>query len=338
VERVEWKVSKDGYIKPTVVIKPVVLGGTTIKRATAHNAKYIIDNKIGKGTKIKLLRSGDVIPYIYKVDESTVADMPDYNFVWNKTKIDIIIQDADELQELSKPAALLFFLKKMEIKYMSEKYIEKLIENDHDTIKKILNLTKDDLLELDKVKDKMATKLIDEIKKSKQNLTHLKLMNASNIFGHGLGSRKLKLILDKYPDIIDAYKKKKLVPENIKSIDGFSDILTKQFLDNIKAYIDLYKDLNIPIKAKTQSKIGNKKLHSFFNKKKVVFTGVRSKKLEKLIEEVDGKVSSSISKNTDIVITKNLSDTSSKLEKAKKLNINIITLNSVKTKLNILEI
>jgi DNA ligase (NAD+) len=221
---------------------------------------------------------------------------------------------------------------------MSEKYIEKLIENDHDTIKKILNLTKDDLLELDKVKDKMATKLIDEIKKSKQNLTHLKLMNASNIFGHGLGSRKLKLILDKYPDIIDAYKKKKLVPENIKSIDGFSDILTKQFLDNIKAYIDLYKDLNIPIKAKTQSKIGNKKLHSFFNKKKVVFTGVRSKKLEKLIEEVDGKVSSSISKNTDIVITKNLSDTSSKLEKAKKLNINIITLNSVKTKLNILEI
>ena len=64
---IEWKVSKNGYLNPTVIIEPVSIGGVEIKRVTAHNAKYVVDNKLGKGALIEIIRSGDVIPYIQKV-------------------------------------------------------------------------------------------------------------------------------------------------------------------------------------------------------------------------------------------------------------------------------
>ena len=72
VTDVIWTPSKDGYLKPTVIVDPVEIGGTIIERATAHNAKFIIENKIGPNTVIKLVRSGDVIPYIQKIVKSTV--------------------------------------------------------------------------------------------------------------------------------------------------------------------------------------------------------------------------------------------------------------------------
>lgn len=72
VVEVEWNVSKDGYLKPRVRIEPVDLVGVTIQHATGFNAKFIKDNQIGPGAKIKITRSGDVIPYIIE----TVEPMP----------------------------------------------------------------------------------------------------------------------------------------------------------------------------------------------------------------------------------------------------------------------
>lgn len=60
---VELNVSKDGYVKPTIILEPTVLQGVTISRCTGFNMKYIIDNKIQPGCRIKLTRSGDVIPF-----------------------------------------------------------------------------------------------------------------------------------------------------------------------------------------------------------------------------------------------------------------------------------
>lgn len=69
VKEVEWNVSKDGYLKPRVRIEPVDLVGVTIQHATGFNAKFIKDNQIGPGAKIRITRSGDVIPYILGVEE-----------------------------------------------------------------------------------------------------------------------------------------------------------------------------------------------------------------------------------------------------------------------------
>lgn len=69
VINVTFAISKDGYLKPTIHIDPVTLVGVTITKMTGFNAKYIYDNKIQPGCKIKVTRSGDVIPYCLGVVE-----------------------------------------------------------------------------------------------------------------------------------------------------------------------------------------------------------------------------------------------------------------------------
>jgi DNA ligase (NAD+) len=72
VVAVDWNPSKSGYLKPRVQVEPVDICGVTIQYATAFNAKFILDNKIGPGAQILLTRSGDVIPLILK----TIKPMP----------------------------------------------------------------------------------------------------------------------------------------------------------------------------------------------------------------------------------------------------------------------
>ncbi|MFN9952718.1 MAG: hypothetical protein ACK55I_06435, partial [bacterium] len=55
-----WNMSKDRYLKPVVKFHPITLNGVTIKQATGSNADYIVKNKIGKGSIVKIQRSGDV--------------------------------------------------------------------------------------------------------------------------------------------------------------------------------------------------------------------------------------------------------------------------------------
>ena len=78
VLNVLWSPSKDGYLKPRIQIEPVVLGGAKIEYATAFNAAFVEENKLGIGSLVKLVRSGDVIPHIMEVIEpAEKAKMPD---------------------------------------------------------------------------------------------------------------------------------------------------------------------------------------------------------------------------------------------------------------------
>ena len=67
VTDIEWRISKDGLIKPRVHVKPTIIGGITITHVTGHNAKNVVDSGLGIGAKIKLTRAGEVIPYIVEV-------------------------------------------------------------------------------------------------------------------------------------------------------------------------------------------------------------------------------------------------------------------------------
>lgn len=67
VTGIEWNVSKGGLLKPVVEINPIDIDGTTVKRVTGFNAKYIVDNGIGTGVNVMVIRSGEVIPKIINV-------------------------------------------------------------------------------------------------------------------------------------------------------------------------------------------------------------------------------------------------------------------------------
>ena len=64
VTGIEWNVSKGGLLKPVVLLEPLIIDGTTVQRATGFNAKYIQDNKIQKGRKVLIIKSGEIIPKI----------------------------------------------------------------------------------------------------------------------------------------------------------------------------------------------------------------------------------------------------------------------------------
>jgi NAD-dependent DNA ligase len=99
VNYVEWNLSKDGYLKPTVCFEPTTLGEVKIRKATGFNAKFIHGNAIGPGARITITRSGDVIPFITSVLEPAAegGDMPTaFDYTWNPSGVDIRIVIHDE--------------------------------------------------------------------------------------------------------------------------------------------------------------------------------------------------------------------------------------------------
>ena len=123
VTNVEWNVSKDGYIKPTVVFKPIMIGGNKYERANGVNASNIVSNGIGKNARIQIIRSGDVIPNIFDVLEKTEVQMPTIKYTWGSSNKDIIAVDNSDEKYISE---IVHFFKILKIKGISEKIITKI--------------------------------------------------------------------------------------------------------------------------------------------------------------------------------------------------------------------
>lgn len=330
VTDVEWRISKDGLIKPRVHVKPAQIGGITIKHVTGHNAKNIVDNGIGKGAKIKLTRAGEVIPYILKVLKKVKPAEPEISYKWNSTKVDYILDKISEDSEYDMLVKnLTFFVKKMNIKNLDESLIKKMIDVDIDSVPKIINVTKDKLLEIEGFKDKMATKIYSNIKESIKDVELSQVMTASNLFGHGLGGKKLKKIIDNIPDILDVKLPKDELIESIIEIEGFDTKTSTQFVKNLDKFKKFIKE-NKNIKYKIETSKGTK-----FEDLKIVFTGFRDKDLEKVINENGGDVTNTISSNTNYLIIKDKDSESKKIEDAKTKKVKILTVNEFKKLLKI---
>ena len=138
VKDIDWKVSKDGKIVPTLVLQPIEIGGVTIQRVTAHNAKVVFSNNINIGTVILLVRSGDVIPYIKKIiKKSKTPLMPTIKWSWGDNKIDIYCCKGNKDIILRN---IQYFFKKINAKGLGPKVIEKLYNNGFDTVEKIISI------------------------------------------------------------------------------------------------------------------------------------------------------------------------------------------------------
>ncbi|ARF08903.1 NAD-dependent DNA ligase [Catovirus CTV1] len=322
-----WSASKDGLIKPTIQIEPVKLVGTTITYATAFNAKYVVDNKLGPGAIIKLVRSGDVIPHILEVLEpAKEPKLPDVPYKWSESGVDIMVKDLfGAFGDTIKIKRIVHFFKTLDVKFISEGLVKKLVENGYDSIEKILSADKSKLQDIDGMGDKMVEKIYDSIEKQLHNTNLQTLMAATNIFGGGLGVKKLKLIIDKYPNIMNEKWSKNEMFEKINSTEGFSDITTSKFIDNLDKFKKYFEKIdNIMDLSNLKKKVSNvpkKTTDGKFKDQVIVFTGFRNKEWEKIIEENGGKISNTVSGKTTLVVHSIDSITSSKIQKASKLNI-----------------
>jgi len=338
VEEVIWQPTKYYYLQPIVRIKPTQLSGnTTVTYLTGHNAKYIYNNNIGKGSIIKIVRSNEVIPFIVDVVKpSKKPSMPNMKYHWNATEVKIIVDEpSKEILEQIEIKIILHFFRKLKVKYLSEGIITKLYENNFDSIKKILNACStrnETLFTIKGLGAKIINKIYDEIEKALNKIKLHELMHASTKFGETLGSKKLKKIVDEYPDILEWSKEIKkdieYINEKILKIKGFSDKSSMMFSKNFKSFCDFIKDINYKIESK--KKKSSKKL--LLKDEKIVMTGFRSDEISEFIENNGGTISSSVSKNTTLVIYIENEKTQSKLIKAKELNIKTITRNNFEKK------
>lgn len=332
VKSVIWKISRHGYIKPKIEIYPVDLMGSTITYATAFNAKYIVDKCIGKGTTIELIKGGEVIPYINKVltkSKSGKPDLPDFDgYDWNETNVDFVVKNTDDFEDVN-TQILIHFFKKMGVKWLSDGIIHKLVENGYDSVVKILKAKKDDLCDIDGIGEKIVDKIYKEIDRSFAECSLEEFMAASQIFGKGLGEKKISEIIKAIPDILTTNKSNDELYDLINEISGYSDKTTSLFVDNLNNFKKFYYKIN-EIKDLTRfENIKIKKKGKLFNDLIIVMTGFRDSDLEKFIEDNGGKVGSSVSKKTHLVLYKdNTVDlTTSKITQAKKLNIGIMSKN-----------
>ncbi len=329
VIKVEWNVSKDKYLKPKLILNPTKLSGVTISNVTAFNAKYIVDNCLGPGAEIKLVRSGDVIPHILSVIKKAPSPQlpPDDTYEWNDTSVDIIAIDGSK-QHLIKE--LTYFCAKLDIANLSEGNISKLIDAGIDSIPALLKVKKEELGEVEGFKDKMIDKIYTQIHTRANEATLLEYMVGSNKFGHGMGERKIKKILDEIPDIIYQYieKKDSILINQIIELDGFDKITATQFIKGMKNFLKLLNEIPEPIQSRLLLEVSVEEVvGSKMEGLKIVFSGFRNKEWEKKIVSLGGEVTTSISKNTKILVTtaeEIAEKTNSKVVKAFELGVQVM--------------
>ena len=332
VLNVLWSPSKDGYLKPRIQIEPVVLGGAKIEYATAFNAAFVEENKLGIGSLVKLVRSGDVIPHIMEVIEpAEKAKMPDVSYIWNDTHIDIVLEDV-EADETVKEKNIIGFFKGLEVVGLGAGNVKKIIRAGYDSVPKIISMSVDDFLTVDGFKKKMAEKVYGSIHDKIDKSSLPSIMAVSNIFGRGFGERKINPILEKFPDILSSDIGEEEKIDLIKTIRGVEKKTAERFVKHIPKFMEFIKvaklesklqDLPQPIEKDTS--------HPLYDKS-IIITGFRNKELSDELKTIGASESTSVSKNTFAVVVKSKDEITGKVEAAEKKNIPIYTIDEFKNK------
>jgi NAD-dependent DNA ligase len=325
VKEVEWNTSKDGYIKPTIIFDPVTIAGVSIQKATGFNASFIEKNVIGPGSRITIIRSGDVIPHVHKILSESGNKKPSFpnSYEWNDTHVDIIVKDK-ALDSNVMVKRLVYFSKVLEMKGVGQGIIERLYANGVNTFKKFINVSVEELLKMEGFQRKSAEKVVNEIQESLKKADCLMFMTASNLFGRSIAEKKLKLILEVFPEIPNGYQP---TESELSKVAGIGEITAKQFLEGLPLFFDFMKEIDKECKKVEKVVVPKGKSLEGLN---VVFTGVRDKELEAEIETKGGKVLTSISSKTKVLIAKDPSDDSSKIKSAKELGIPVVTIDTFK--------
>lgn len=334
---IELNVGRTGVVTPTAILEPVRVAGTTVQRATLHNEDFIREKDIRIGDSVIIKKAGDIIPEVVNVvpDRRTGEEVP---FVMPthcpECGSELVRLEGEVALRCINPKCpaqiregLIHFVSRqaMNIEGLGEKVISQLFREGliHD-VADIYRLTKEQLIALERMGEKSATNLLNAIEASKQNSLERLL------FGLGIrhvGAKAAKVLAEHFEtmDRLQAATKEELmeiheVGEKMADsiVTYFAKPEVKELLNELRAY-----GVNMEYKGPKTPKPGD--VHSYFAGKTVVLTG----KLESLsrneakekIEQLGGKVTGSVSKNTDLVIAG--ADAGSKLAKAQQLNIEI---------------
>jgi len=331
LENIRWQTGRTGKLTPVAELAPIPIGGTTVRNATLHNMDEIERLGVKIGDWVRVERGGDVIPKVVEVDKdhprgSKEVTAPEKCSVCH-TKVVRMEGEVDyRCVNANCPAKLLgtilHFASRgvMNIDGMGEALVAQLIEKVLvKNVADIYDLTKKDLLSLERFADKSAQNILDEIENSK------KLPLERVIYGLGIrmvGERTAQFLAEHFgsmeeienASIEELQNVGEVGPKIAESIaEFFSNAANRKLVDRLGA-------AGLAFQGKKKER-GTKLAGKTF-----VLTGTLAHftrdEAKKLIEDAGGKVTGSVSKKTDYVVAG--ADAGSKLDKAKELGVSVI--------------
>lgn len=328
IVNIEWNVSKHGLLIPTLIFESILLGSSRVSKCTGFNGAFVFKHSLGSGAIIRVILSGEVIPYIAEiVSGANVPQMPICGYKWNETKVHCqILEESSELA-IQRITTL---IKTIKIDHLAEGMVTHLYSNGFTSIKAILQITREDLLKLDRIEDKMATRILKGIHdKIGKPIALSHLMDGSLSFGSGFGGKRCNQLILSFPDFLE------MPPSNddLIKLPGWSDKTATKFLNGLpkfKAFMDdnSYLIINpnpIPI-DETLPKL---------DIKKVCVTGKRNPDIISFLSLHGVEISSSVTNDIDMLICEDPSNNSGKITQAIKRNKRIMSITEFMTMYNI---
>lgn len=329
---VDWTVGRTGVVTPTANLTPVQLAGTTVSRATLHNVDYIAEKDIRIGDTVVVYKAGDIIPAVLNVvmskrNQQEVMLIPKLCPSCGRELVhfedEVALRCINPLCPNQIKERLAHFASRdaMNITGFGPSLVEKLFDAHLIAdVADIYRLSIEDLLTLDGIKEKSATKIYHAIQSSKENSAE-KLL-----FGLGIrhvGSKASRLLLEEFGNLRQLSQASQ---ESIASIDGLGGVIAKSLhtffeKEEVDKLLEELTSYNVNFNYLGKRVSTDAQLSGLT----VVLTGklekmTRNEAKEKL-QNLGAKVTGSVSKKTDLIVAG--SDAGSKLTKAQDLGITI---------------
>ena len=337
LNEITYQVGRTGAITPVANLEPVLLAGTVVKRASLHNADQISKLDIRVGDKVYVEKGGEIIPKIVGValkerdlfSQPTVyiSHCPECNTPLVRSEGDAKHYCPNDLMcppQIKGKFEHFISKKAMDIDGIGPETIDQLFENQLITsIPDLYDLKKEDLLPFKKEGEKWASNIIEGLEQSK-SIPFERLLFALGI--RYVGETVSKVLVKEFQHIDHLMMADKERLENVDEIGekiAESVVLYFQNKENIKL-IDRLKNQGLCFEIDEESKAISSQLSGMSIVISGVFSHFSRDELKKLIEQHGGKNVSSISKKTTFVVAgENMGP--SKLQKAKKLNVPILS-------------
>ena len=333
IEDILVQVGRTGKLTPVAALKPVPIGGTTVSRATLHNMDEIDRLGVKIGDWVEVERGGDVIPKVTRVVDDKdhprghkLFHMPEKCPVCGghvvRTEGEVDHRRVNQKCPAKLRETILHFASRgvMNIDGMGDALVNQLTERKMvKDVADIYKLTKADLLKLERMGDKSAQNVLNEIERSK------KLPLERMIYGLGIrfvGERTAQFLAEHFGEMDDLVKAseeelqqvEEVGPRIAKSIvEFFAEPKNRELVDELRA-------AGLTFRGKKKQR-GTKLAGKTF-----VLTGTLANysrdEAKKMIEDAGGKVTGSVSKKTDYVVAG--ADAGSKLDKAKELGVKVV--------------
>ncbi len=333
IEAIRVQVGRTGKLTPVAELVPVAIGGTTVRNATLHNMDEIERLGVKIGDWVQVERGGDVIPKVAKVIEdkdhprgNKTFHMPEKcpvcgtHVVKTEGEVDYRCVNANCPAKLRE--TILHFASRhvMNIEGMGDALVAQLTERGLvKNVADIYKLTKDDLLSLERMGDKSAQNILDEIEASK------KLPLERVIFGLGIrfvGERTAQFLAEHFGSMDALMTASQEELEDVNEVGPrIAESIHEFFAEpRNRELVKRLREAGLMFAGKKRER-GTKLAGKTF-----VLTGTLTKytrdQAKKMIEDAGGRVSGSVSKKTDYVVAG--SDAGSKLDKAKELGVSVI--------------